>query len=146
MIEKPQVIDIVAQQVVTVHIETLRSEIKHVMGPGIGEAMAAAKAQGIGPVGPWFAHHLTISSDDFDFDICVPVSAAATAVGRVKPWMRPALKVVRTVYHGPYEGLGNAWHELGRWIEVNGPKTSERPLRMLSGRARIKFQSGRLAN
>lgn len=124
MIEKPQVIETTAQQVAAIHIETPRSEMQHVMGPGIGEAMAAAKAQGIGPVGPWFAHHLKMTSESFDFDICVPVSAPVTAVGRVKPWMRPALKVVRTVYHGPYEGLGDAWHEFGGWIKVNGLKTA----------------------
>ncbi len=66
----------------------------------------------------------TGTPESFDFDICVPVSAPATAVGRVKPWQRPALRVVRTVYHGPYEGLGGAWHEFGRWMEVNGYKTS----------------------
>src|ERR1035437_679970 len=105
MIEKPQVIETTAQQVATIHIETPRSNIQRVMGPGISEAMAAAKAQGIGPTGPWFAHHLKITPESFDLDICIPVSAPVTAVGRVKPWQRPALKVVRTVHHGPYEGL-----------------------------------------
>ena len=56
------------------------------MGAGIGEAMAAVKAQGIGPAGPWFAHHLKMTPETFDFDICVPVSAPVTAVGRVKSW------------------------------------------------------------
>jgi hypothetical protein len=37
--------------VAMIHIETPRSKIQQVMGPGIGEAMTAAKAQGIGPVG-----------------------------------------------------------------------------------------------
>ena len=124
MIEKPQVIETAAQQVATIHIETPRSQMQHVMGPGVAETMAAAKAQGIGPTGPWFAHHLKMTPESFDFDICVPVSAPVTAVGRVKPWMRPVLKVVRTVYHGPYEGLGDAWHEFGEWIEANGYKTA----------------------
>jgi len=52
MIEKPQIIETAAQLVATLHIETPRSEMQRVMGPGIGEAMAAAKAQGIGPTGP----------------------------------------------------------------------------------------------
>ncbi|MCX6178586.1 MAG: GyrI-like domain-containing protein [Chlorobiales bacterium] len=124
MIEKPQVIETTAQHVATIHIETPFSEIQHVMGSGIAEAMAAAKAQGIGPTGPWFAHHLKRPQESFDFDICVPVSAPVTAVGRVKPWQRPVLKVVRTVYHGPYEGLSEAWHEFTEWIEANGYKTA----------------------
>ena len=52
MIETPHVVETVAQLVATIHIETPRSEIQHVMGPGIGEAMAGAKAQGIGPTEP----------------------------------------------------------------------------------------------
>jgi effector-binding domain-containing protein len=121
MIETPKVVETTAQLVATIHIETPRSEMRHVMGPGIGEAMAAAKAQGIGP---WFAHHLKMTAEAFDFDICVPVSAPVMAVGRVKPGQRPALKVVRTVYHGPYEGLGEAWHEFGGWTEANGYRTA----------------------
>ena len=125
MIEQPQVIETTAQQVATIHIETPRSEMRHVLGPGIAEAMAAAKAHGIGPTGPWFAHHLKMSSEAYDFDICVPVSAPpVTAVGRVKLWQRPALKVVRTVYLVPYEGLAEAWHEFGVWIDANGYKTA----------------------
>jgi effector-binding domain-containing protein len=124
MIETPQLVETPAQLVATIHIETSRSKIQQVMGPGIGEAMAAVKAQGIGPAGPWFAHHLKMTPEAFDFDICVPVSAPVTAVGRVKPGLRPAVKVVRTVYHGPYEGLDGAWREFVGWMEANGHKTA----------------------
>ena len=124
MIETPHVVETPAQTVATIHIETPRSQMRLVMGPGIGEAMAAARAQGIGPVGPWFAHHLTMTPEAFNFDICIPVSAPVKAVGRVRPGQRSALKMVRTVYHGPYEGLGEAWHEFGGWIEANGHKTA----------------------
>lgn len=47
-----------------------------------------------------------------------------TAVGRVKPGQRHALKAVRTVYHGPYEGLGSAWQAFGERTEANGYKTA----------------------
>jgi effector-binding domain-containing protein len=124
MIETPQVVEAPAQLIATLHIETPRSKMQHVMGPAMGEAMAAVKTQGIGPVGPWFAHHLKMTPEAFDFDICVPVSAPVTAVGRVKPGQRPAVKVVRTVYHGPYEGLGGAWREFAGWMEANGYKTA----------------------
>ena len=124
MIETPQVVDTPAQPVALLHVETPRSKIQQVMGPGIGEVMAAVRAQGIGPAGPWFSHHLEITPEAFDFDICVPVTAPATAVGRVEPGQRPALKVVRTVYHGPYEGLGGAWHEFEAWTKANGYATA----------------------
>jgi effector-binding domain-containing protein len=124
MIETPQVVETPEQLVATIHIETPREKMQHVMGPGIAEAMAAVKAQGIGPSGPWFAHHLKMTPEAFDFDICIPVSAPVTAVGRVTPGRRPALKVLRTVYHGPYEGLGEAWHMFGQWMKANGYKSA----------------------
>ena len=75
MIETPQVVEAPAQRVAIIHIETPRSKIQQVMGPGIGEAMSAVKAQGIGPTGSWFAHHLKMTPEAFDFDICVPATA-----------------------------------------------------------------------
>ena len=35
------------------------------------------------------------------------------------------MRVVRTVYHGLYEGLGEAWGEFLDWIEKNGLETTE---------------------
>lgn len=124
MIETPEIVETPAELVATIHIETPRSKMQQVMGPGISEVMAAVKAQGIGPTGPWFTHHLKMTPDAFDFDICVPVSSPVTVVGRVKPWQRPAIRVIRTIYHGPYEGLSGAWHEFICWIEANGHKTA----------------------
>jgi effector-binding domain-containing protein len=120
VIETPQIVQTPAQQVAVLHIDTPRAQMQHVMGPGIKEVMAAVRDQGIGPTGPWYAHHLEMRSHEFDFDICVPVSAPVKAVGRVKPGQRPALKVARTVYHGPYEGLGDAWGAFVRWMKDNG--------------------------
>jgi effector-binding domain-containing protein len=125
MIETPEVVKTTAQLVATIHIETPRSEIQNVMGPGIGEAIAAASAQGIGPTGQWFAHHRKMTPEAFDFDICVPTSAPVAPVGRVRPSQRPAITVVRTVYHGPYEELADAWHDFAGWIEANGYTTAE---------------------
>jgi len=124
MIDTPQIVETPSQWVAMIHIETPRSKVQQVMGPGIGEAMTAAKAQGIGPVGPWFAHHLKMTPEAFDFDICIPVSAEVTAVGRVTSGRRPALKVVRTLYHGRYEGLSGAWHEFDGWVQAHGLKTA----------------------
>jgi effector-binding domain-containing protein len=120
MIGTPKVVAIPAQLVAAIHIETPRAKMPRVMGPAISEVMAAVKAQGIGPTAPWFTHHLAMTPDAFEFDICVPVSSSVTAVGRVKSWRRPALRVVRAIYTGPYEGLGDAWHEFGKWTEAKG--------------------------
>ena len=38
----------------------------------------------------------------------------------MKPGQLPAATIARTVYHGPYEGLGAAWGEFGTWIKAEG--------------------------
>ncbi len=95
------------------------------MGPTIQEVYAAIAAQGIAPAGPWFTHHLRRPTDSFDFEVSVPVSTPITPAGRVQPSEWPAMRVVRTVYHGGYEGLGEAWGEFLEWIEKEGLKTTD---------------------
>jgi effector-binding domain-containing protein len=120
MIDTPQITQTTAQLTAIIHLTVPRSEIRSVMGPGIGELMAVVKAQGIGPAGPWFTHHLKMDPETFDFEICVPVTAPVATVGRVRAGEVSATKVARTVYHGPYEGLGGAWGEFNAWIAANG--------------------------
>lgn len=120
MIETPQITQTADQLTAFLHLTVPCSEIQNVMGPGIGEVMAAVAAQGISLTGPWFTHHLRRPTDSFDFEICVPISAPMTAAGRVKPGLWPAMTVARTVYHGGYEGLGAAWGEFLSWVAASG--------------------------
>jgi effector-binding domain-containing protein len=120
MIDPPHITETAAQQAAVIHLTIPRSEIQQVMGPAIGEVMSAVAAQGIAPAGPVFSHHFRMSPEVFDFEVGVPVSKAVAAAGRVKPGQLPAAKVARTVYHGPYEGLGAAWGKFGQWIAANG--------------------------
>jgi len=120
MIDTPHITQTAAQLTAIIRLTIPREEIRNVMGPGLGELMAAIAAQGIAPAGPWFTHHLRMDPDTFDFEISVPVSAPVAAVGRVKPSQWPAMKVARTVFHGDYEGLGAAWGEFDAWIVANG--------------------------
>ena len=47
------------------------------------------------------------------------IAAVVKASDRVQPGEWPAMSVVRTIYHGGYEGLGGAWREFMEWIERN---------------------------
>ena len=95
------------------------------MGPAIGEVMAAVAAQGIALAGPVFSHHFKMEPATFDFEVGVPVATPVSPMGRVNPSHLPAGTVVRTVYHGGYEGLGAAWGEFGAWIAANGHVAAE---------------------
>lgn len=120
MIDTPQITQSAAQLTATIRLTVPRAEIRNVMGPGIGELMAAVAAQGIAPAGPVFSHHFRMDPDIFDFEIGVPVTKPVSPAGRVKPGHLPATTVARTIYHGPYEDLGAAWGEFGAWITANG--------------------------
>ena len=120
MIDKPQIVETKAQITAVIRLTIPRSEIQKVMGPGIGELMAAIAAQGIAPAGPIFSHHFKMDPEIFDFEIGVPVQKPVAAAGRVKPGQLPAARVARTIYRGPYEGLGPAWGEFEAWIAAAG--------------------------
>src|SRR4029077_19159961 len=114
MLAAPEIIMTNVQEAAVIRLTIPRSEMMKVFGPAVGELMAALAAQGVDPVGAGFAHHLKMSPDTFDFELGVKVSAPVKATGRVKPCQLPAVKVARTVYSGPYEGLPSAWGELDK--------------------------------
>jgi effector-binding domain-containing protein len=119
MIDTPQITQSVAQLAAVIRLTIPRAEIRNVMGPGIGELLAAVAAQGIAPAGPVFSHHLRMDPGIFDFEVGVPVAKPVSPAGRVKLGELPSKKVARTVYHGAYEGLGAAWGEFDVWIKAN---------------------------
>lgn len=121
----PQILQTERRDMAFIPLQVSHAEIRQVMGPGIQEVMAAAQAQGIGPTGPWFTHHWRITPEGFDFQICVPVSAPIQPVGRVLPGEWPAMKVVKAVYQGGYEGLPVAWGEFDAWIRAQRLKVGE---------------------
>jgi effector-binding domain-containing protein len=125
MLATPEIIQTKAQEAAVIRLTIPRSEMMKVFGPAVGELMGALAAQGVEPVGAVFAHHLKMTPDTFDFELGVKVSSPVKAAGRVKPGQLPAVKVARTVYSGPYEGLPSAWGEFDKWMNANGHKQAE---------------------
>jgi effector-binding domain-containing protein len=122
MIDTPQITKTDSREIAVLHLTIPRSEICNVMQAGLRELLGTLAAQSIAPIGPWFTHHLKMEPGIFDFEIGVPVAAIVAAAGRVRPAQRPVLMVARTIYRGPYEGLGAAWSEFDAWIAAQGRK------------------------
>lgn len=120
MFDQPALIRSEAQIAAVIHITVPRDQIQEVMGPAIMEVIETVKSQGIGPAGPVFAHHFGMTPGIFNFEVGVPVSAPVQATGRVKAGELPATNIMRTVYTGPYEGLGDAWGEFQDLVEAAG--------------------------
>ena len=141
MLTTPEIVVTDVQPTAVIRLTVPRSEIQAVMGPGFQELMEVLTAQNIEPVGSWFTHHLRMDADTFDFELGVPIAAPLTPAGRVHSGQLPAATVARSVYSGPYEGLGAAWMEFDAWIVeashtpdtnlweiyVVGPETSPNP-------------------
>jgi effector-binding domain-containing protein len=124
MLETPQIAQSTVQLAAVIRLTIARDEIRNVMGPGLREIFTALAEQGIEPAGPWFTHHLKMDPELFDFEICVPVATPVAPMGRVQSGQLPARRVARTVYIGPYEGLGDAWGDFETWIKANGHKSA----------------------
>jgi effector-binding domain-containing protein len=125
MIETPHITQTTERPTAIIHVTIPRERMPREIGPGVDELMAAIAAQDIAPAGPWFTHHLRRPTDTFDFEISVPVSTPVAPTGRVRPSVWPAMKVARTIYHGPYEGLGEAWGEFIQWMDTNGHQPAD---------------------
>ena len=125
MIEPLRILQTTPQLTASIPLRVSREEIRHVMGPGLAELKAAVAAQNVAVTGPWFTHHFRNPGEVFDFEICLPVAAPITAVGRMKPGQWSAMTIVQTTYHGGFEGLGNAWGEFIGIIKAAGHKTSD---------------------
>lgn len=120
MIETPEVVRTEARPTAFIHLRIPRAEMQKVFGPTMEELLGALEDQGLSPDGPVFAHHLRMTPETFDVRLGVPVADPVTEVGRVESGELPAATVVRTVYHGPYEGLPDAWGELDAWMKEQG--------------------------
>jgi effector-binding domain-containing protein len=124
-VDQPNIVKTVAQKTAVVHIITPRERIRSVLGAGYRELMETISKQGIKPTGPWFTHHLRVDPDIFDLEIGVPVPTVISPDGRVIASELPATTVVRTIYHGDYERLEDAWAEFDQWVTANGYQLEE---------------------
>lgn len=120
MIETPHLTQSTSWTTAVIRLTIPREEIQNVMGPAIGEVMAAITLQGVAPAGPVFSHHFRMDPGIFDFEVGVPVETPIAPAGRVQPGDLPARAVARTTYRGPYEGLAGAWGEFSAWITASG--------------------------
>ena len=123
MIDTPQIARSARQRTAVIPLTVARAEIGRAFAPAVSELLAAMREQGIAPAGPLFSYHLKMPGAVFDMEIGFPVDADVQASGRVVAGALPALRVARTIYRGPMEGLGSAWGELNAWIAHNALAT-----------------------
>lgn len=122
MIDTPTIKESEAQTTAVIHMTIPAADCPKEYGPAIAELLAVLGEQGLAPAGPMFSHHLRRPTETFDFEVGFPVTAPVAPKGRVKPGQLPKAKVAHTIYHGPYEGLPQAWGKFCQWIDANNHK------------------------
>lgn len=124
MITTPELITTTEVLAATIHLVIPGHDMPKYMDPAIQEIIQMLSDQGLNPAGPMFSYHHRRPSETFDFEIGFPVVKSVEEKGRVKNSALPAAKVVRAVYQGPYERLGDAWRTLQDWVRAEGlPET-----------------------
>lgn len=120
MIDTPEIIETEPILIAKVYRTIPISEISREMGLTLKALTEEVASQGIAITGPWFTHHFRRPVEEFDFELCVPVARPVKAAGVVEPGEWPAMTMVRTIYHGGYQGLPRAWGQFTAWVEEGG--------------------------
>ncbi|HEY2040511.1 MAG TPA: GyrI-like domain-containing protein [Edaphobacter sp.] len=125
MISTPEIVDVPAQKIAFIRVNTPREQIVAGMHAGLDELGRVLKAQKVSPTGPWFTHHFRRPNETFDFRICFPIDGEIQPEGRVESGELTAATVARTIYSGGYEELGKGWGEFQSWIESKNLPTRD---------------------
>lgn len=125
MIQTPQITTTPAQHTATIPMKIPRDQMMHLFGPAVEELVKELTAQGLAPQGSAFAHHFKMTPGIFDFEVGFVTEKPVQPAGRVQPGQWPEQKVASTSYHGPYEGLPDAWGEFTAWMESRGLAQAE---------------------
>jgi len=96
------------------------AEMRTFMRPALMELHQALADQEIATSGSWLTHHWRRPDPSFNFDICLPVARPIASVGRVRPGVIAAQRIIRTDYFGDYSGLPAAWGEFIAAIQHGG--------------------------
>jgi len=120
MIDTPEILDVPAQTSAAIRLDIPATTVRGEMGAGREELTRALADQGVEKTGPWFTHHFKIPDANFYFEICFPVAAGIKPYGRVAPAELAPARVARTIYRGPYDGLGAGWGQFMAWINAQG--------------------------
>lgn len=120
MITSPEVITTQEVATAAIHLVISCQDMPTHMDPAIQELIETITGQRIPITGPLFSFHHRRPGETFDFEIGFPVPKTIKEEGRVKNSKLPAVKVVRSVYQGPYEGLAQAWSALQIWVREHG--------------------------
>jgi len=85
-----------------------------------GELYQCLDTEGIEPEGPPIARYHAFGPEVIDVEVCLPVPSGTIGTGRIRAEVLPAANVATLVRVGAYDGEGEAYADLERWIASHG--------------------------
>lgn len=121
MTSEPQVEQRAAQSYAGIPVRVTMDSFPQAIDAGYPERFGWLAARGGTPAGPPFIRYLVIDmAAELEVELAVPVAAAVTGSGRVRPGVRPAGRYVTLRHVGPYDGLVASNAALQQWARDQG--------------------------
>ena len=113
-----------AQKTIVVRFDVPTKEIGPAMGEAYGKLFGFLGANGGVPAGPPFAVYYSYNpAGNTVFEAGVPVSSTVTGNEEIIYKEFPAMKVVTTLYKGPFDAMEPIYGELNKYMSANGIET-----------------------
>jgi effector-binding domain-containing protein len=114
-----------AQKTIIVRFDVPSNEIGPAMGKAYEQLFGFLGANSIAPAGPPFAVYYSYNpAGNTVFEAGVPVSTAVTGNEKIVYKEFPAMKVVTTLYKGPYNAMEPTYGELNKYMSAKGIETN----------------------
>ena len=102
-------------------------QLSAVMGPLFGEVYGYIQQSGQVPAGMPFTIYYEMKGNSVEFECGMPVATPIAGTDRIKAGNLPAGKAATVTHIGPYEGLGQTWTKLAKWIDSQGLQAAAPP-------------------
>lgn len=116
----PELVELTEQPTVVVRGRVPMAELPAFFDRSFGSLGEWLGRHDIAPTGPAFARYDGPPAEVADLEVGFPVGSAIEPDGDIEAGTLPAGTAARTVHAGGYEGLGEAWGALARWIADAG--------------------------
>ena len=121
---KIEVKDIATQKALTIKVTTPSNTISQKMSELYGKLFAYMGAKSLQPVNAPFAIYYSFEPNgNTEFEVGIPVGSSVEGTDEVKFKEYPAMKVISTVYVGPYQSVAPTYEALKKYAANNKLET-----------------------
>lgn len=113
-----ELIDAEPQPALAIESVCAQGEIARVLGVSFGRIVTHIIAGGGAPEGMPFLRYLEMSETSLRIQAGIPSSGEGR--DEIQSLTLPGGKLATSLYLGPYDGVGAAWDDMGKWAQARG--------------------------